>query len=79
VIPEFDGRTTKNQKPQNNHQRQIKTAEPAGIERGESEIHRSAHRDQPHFVSIPHRADARQNLPPLFIRLRHPKMDRASS
>src|SRR6266851_5673833 len=76
VIPEFDRRSAQNQQPQHNHQRQIKSAERAGVQRGKCEVQSSARRNQPHFVSVPYRADARQDLPTLLIRFCHKKMNR---
>src|SRR6266446_4333044 len=76
MIPEFDGRPAQNQEPQNDHQRQIKPAECAGVQRRESEVQSSACRNQPHFVSVPYRADARQHLPPLFICFCYEEMNR---
>src|SRR4029077_9536883 len=75
VIAKFDGGATQDQQPQNNHQWQIESAEPAGVENGKGKIKRASGRQQPNFVAIPDRPDRSQDLAPLLVSLGHQQMD----
>ena len=81
MIAEFQADTAQYQQPQDNHQRQIETAESGGIEQRERKIQRSASGDKPNLVSIPDRTDRTQGHAAFVLGLRekwiedaHPKI-----
>src|SRR5260370_39025874 len=75
VIAKLDGGSAQDQQPQNDHQRQIESAERAGVEGGKGKIKRATARDEPHLVAVPDRSDRSQDLAPLFVCLRHQEMN----
>ena len=79
MIAEFHGGAAQNQKPKHDRQRQIKTAKAAGVKRGKREVESAADGEQPHFVAVPHRANAGDDLTTFFGSTRHEKVDRAGA
>src|SRR5712692_7002466 len=67
MIPKFNRDAPQDQQPEDDHQRQIETAEARTIKNGKSEIKRSPCSQQPDFVTVPYGADAAEYLSPLRI------------
>jgi hypothetical protein len=65
VVAQLHADSPQHQQPQHNHQRQIKARERRRVEQRKGKIERTAARQQPHLVAVPHRANAGQRGPPL--------------
>ena len=62
VGTELDADGAQHQQPQHHHQRQIEAAEAGGVEQRKGKVQRAAGRQQPDFVAVPHRTDARSTM-----------------
>ncbi len=50
-----------NQQPENDHQRQVESAEGRGIQRRKCEVQSAAGSQQPDLIAVPHRPNASQH------------------
>ena len=60
MVAQLNAYAAQDEQPKHDHQRQIKAAEGRGVEKRKGEVERAATGQQPDFVAIPNRANARK-------------------
>src|SRR5262249_28644810 len=75
VVAKLDRDSAEDQQPEDDHQRQVESAEARRVQSGEGEVERSAGGEQPDFVAVPDGSDGFEDADALVVGMGGSEMD----